>query len=211
MMKKFVSEKKRTAALLACIIGLTLVAGCASGGSSKEASEPAVAAAEEQASEPEAAAADQASEPAAAAEEQAAEPEPELPPSESAPLHCKRREIRHERAQKQQHQQSAALQRIKHPARREQKQLLPPCREQKPARQHEGEKHKEFEGDKRHAVPPKRNYVQYSTVRRPDCQPKRGPAEARRAKKIAATWRRHLYQFPRGGGDSSVFPVHRRR
>ena len=84
MMKKFVSEKKRTAALLACIIGLTLVAGCASGGSSKEASEPAVAAAEEQASEPEAAAADQASEPAAAAKEQAAEPAAAVAEEQSA-------------------------------------------------------------------------------------------------------------------------------
>ena len=72
MMKKFVSEKKRTAALLACIIGLTLVAGCASGGSSKEASEPA--AAEEQATEPAADVADQVSEPAADVADQAAEP-----------------------------------------------------------------------------------------------------------------------------------------
>ena len=70
MMKKFVSEKKCTAALLVCIIGMTLVAGCASGGSSKEASEPAAAA--EEASEP-AAAAEEASEPATAAEE-ASEP-----------------------------------------------------------------------------------------------------------------------------------------
>ena len=70
MMKKFVSEKKRTAALLACIIGLTLVAGCASGDSSKEASESAPAAAEEQAAEPAAAVAEeQSAEPGAAAEE----------------------------------------------------------------------------------------------------------------------------------------------
>ena len=70
MMKKFVSEKKRTAALLACIIGLTLVAGCASGDSSKAASESAPAAAEEQAAEPAAAVAEeQSAEPGAAAEE----------------------------------------------------------------------------------------------------------------------------------------------
>ena len=80
MMKRFVSEKRRTAALLACIIGLTLVAGCASGGSSKESSEPAAAAEEatepaadaEESSEP-AAAAEESSEPEAAAQEQASE------------------------------------------------------------------------------------------------------------------------------------------
>lgn len=81
MMKKFVSKKRCTAALLACIVCLTLAAGCTSGGSTKESSEPAAAAEEaaeptaaaEEAAEP-AAATEEAAEPAAAAEEQAAEP-----------------------------------------------------------------------------------------------------------------------------------------